>query len=106
MIAVSAGSPRPDLAVDMANAVADALTRRANDTKDSTHIELLQFSRAVRPTAPASASAEVTGLVGASAGGLLGGLAVLVRPRRTPAQPSLPAPVPAPAVAADVRAKR
>ncbi|MFF4749931.1 lipopolysaccharide biosynthesis protein [Streptomyces sp. NPDC002514] len=106
MVAVSASSARPDLAVDMADAVARSMIRRAADTKNSTHVELLQFSRAVRPAAPASASREVTGLVGASAGGLLGGLALLVRPRRTAPQTLLPATVPGPAVAADVQAQR
>ena len=33
-----------------------SLTRHANDTKGSTHVELLQFSRAIRPTEPSSAS--------------------------------------------------
>ena len=101
MVAVSATSSRRDLAADMANAVARSLTRHANDTKDSTHVELLQFSRAVKPAEPSSASAAVTGLVGASAGGLLGGLVLLVRPRRGTEEPAPAASVPGPAVAAD-----
>ncbi|MFF3376893.1 lipopolysaccharide biosynthesis protein [Streptomyces sp. NPDC002680] len=101
MVAVSATSSRRDLAADMANAVARSLTRHANDTKGSTHVELLQFSRAVKPTEPSSASAAVTGLVGASAGGLLGGLVLLVRPRRGTEEPAPSASVPGPAVAAD-----
>lgn len=102
MVAVSATSSRRDLAADMANAVARSLTRHANDTKGSTHVELLQFSRAVKPTEPSSASRTVTGLVGASAGGLLGGLALLVRPRRGTEEPAPAASVPGPATAADV----
>ncbi|KOU67273.1 lipopolysaccharide biosynthesis protein [Streptomyces sp. MMG1533] len=103
MVAVSATSPRPHLAADMANAVTRALTRHANATKASTHVELLQFSRAVVPTDPTSASPAVTGLVGLSAGGLLGGLALLVRPRRTgDDHPARPASVPGPTPAADV----
>lgn len=102
MVAVSATSSRPALAADMADAVAHALTRHADATKGSTHIQLVEFSRAVKPTAPASAPVEVTGLVGTSAGGLLGGLALLVRPRRERPE-SAPTPsVPGPAVAADV----
>ncbi|MBV1939589.1 lipopolysaccharide biosynthesis protein [Streptomyces sp. BV286] len=101
MVAVTATSARPDLAADIANAVSRSLTRHANDSEDSTHVELLQFSRAMRPTEASSASATVTGLVGASAGGLLGGLALLVRPRRAP-DPSPTASVPGPATAADV----
>ncbi|MFH8463746.1 lipopolysaccharide biosynthesis protein [Streptomyces sp. NPDC017991] len=101
MVAVTATSTRPDLAADIANAVSRSLTRHANDTEDSTHVELLQFSRAIEPTEASSASATMTGLVGASAGGLLGGLALLVRPRRAPgAAPT--ASVPGPATAADV----
>jgi len=101
MVAVTASSERPDLAADMANAVSRSLTRHANDAQDSTHVELLQFTRAVEPTEASSASPAVTGLVGASAGGLLGGLALLVRPRRAP-RVSATASVPAPAPAADV----
>ncbi|AXE86004.1 lipopolysaccharide biosynthesis protein [Streptomyces sp. Go-475] len=101
MVAVTATSARPDLAADMANAVARALTRHADDTERSTHVELRQFARALPPAEPSSATASVTGLVGASAGGLLGGLAVLVRPRRAADQAGPPAAVPGPAVAAD-----
>ncbi|MEU3934342.1 lipopolysaccharide biosynthesis protein [Streptomyces sp. NPDC029044] len=101
MVAVTATSSRPDAAADMANAVARALTRHAGDTEQSTHVELQQFARAVKPTEPSSAPARVTGLVGASAGGLLGGLALLVRPRRATDRTGRPAPVPGPAVAAD-----
>jgi len=107
MVAVSATSPRPGLAADMANAVTRALTRHANKTKGSTHVELVLFSQAVRPTDPTSASPVVTGLVGTSAGGLLGGLALLVRPRRTGDDHSVrPVPVPGPASAADVHGQR
>ncbi|MFD5077989.1 lipopolysaccharide biosynthesis protein [Streptomyces sp. NPDC058371] len=101
MVAVSATSSRPDLAADMANAVSRSLTRHANDTKSSTHVELLQFSRAVKPAAASSASTSVTGLVGVAAGGLLGGLALLVRPRRATDDGTRAASVPSPAVAAD-----
>ncbi|WP_030993930.1 MULTISPECIES: LPS biosynthesis protein [unclassified Streptomyces] len=102
MISVTATSARPDLAADIANAVARSLTRHANDTQSSTHVKLVNFSRAVEPTAPSSPSAPLTGLVGVGAGGLLGGLALLVRPRRTPEDPPRPASVPSPAPAADV----
>jgi uncharacterized protein involved in exopolysaccharide biosynthesis len=103
MVAVSATSSRPVLAADMANAVSQALTRQAGAAKDSTQVQLVQFSRAVKPTEPTSASAWVTALVGTSAGGLLCGLALLVRPRLK-GQDDDPAPaasVPGPAVAAD-----
>ncbi|MFF5256730.1 lipopolysaccharide biosynthesis protein [Streptomyces leeuwenhoekii] len=103
MVAVSATSHRPDLAADMANAVSEALTRHAGNASGSTHVTLRSFARATRPTEPSSAPAGLTGLVGASAGGLLGGLALLVRPRRAAAGSGRAAAVPAPAPAADVR---
>ncbi|MFJ8540624.1 lipopolysaccharide biosynthesis protein [Streptomyces sp. NPDC093586] len=108
MVAVSATSARPGLAVDMANAVSRALTQHAEHTKDSTQVRLVQFSRAVRPTSPTSASTTVTTAVGASAGGLLGGLALLVRPGRTRrGDEPVPVPsVPGPATAADVHGQR
>ena len=102
MVAVTAVSSRADLAADMANAVSRALTRHANDAKAETNVELQQFARATKPTEASSASPGVTALVGASAGGLLGGLVLLVRPRRT-LDAARPASVPSPATAADVR---
>ncbi|MFF7276785.1 lipopolysaccharide biosynthesis protein [Streptomyces griseorubiginosus] len=102
MVSITATSARPDLAADMANAVSRALTRHANDTKSATNVELQQFARATKPTEPSSASPAVTGLVGASAGGLLGGLVLLARPRRGSGRDEgRPASVPAPAVAAE-----
>ncbi|MFD8520669.1 lipopolysaccharide biosynthesis protein [Streptomyces capillispiralis] len=105
MVSVTATSSQPELAVDMANAVSRALTRHAEDTRGSTQVRLVQFSRAVRPGEPASASPAVTALVGAGAGGLLGGLALLARPRRTGRgdDPAPAASVPGPATAADVQ---
>ncbi|MER6082560.1 YveK family protein [Streptomyces sp. NPDC001833] len=102
MVAVSATSPHALQATDMANAVARSLIQHANDTKSDTNVELLPFSRAPKPTTPTSASSKVTGLVGASAGGLLGGLVLLVRPRRRVEESARQASVPGPAVAADV----
>ncbi|MFG3657422.1 lipopolysaccharide biosynthesis protein [Streptomyces sp. NPDC047706] len=101
MVAITATSSRPGLSADMANAVARALTRHADDTADATKVELRQFARATKPTEPSSPSATVTGLVGASAGGLLGGLALLVRPRRGAGDPARAASVPGPSVAVD-----
>ncbi|MFE9921042.1 lipopolysaccharide biosynthesis protein [Streptomyces sp. NPDC005774] len=108
MVAVSATSSRPDLAVDMANAVSRALTQHAEKAGNSTQVRLVQFSRAVKPSSPTSASPALTALVGASAGGLLGGLALLARPRRTGGDGD-DAPVPTasvPAPAAAVRGQR
>ncbi|QIB48916.1 lipopolysaccharide biosynthesis protein [Streptomyces aureoverticillatus] len=108
MISVAASANRPDEAATLANAVARALTTSANHTKSSTQVKLLPFSRAVAPTAPSSLSTPVSALVGLCAGGLLGGLALLVRPRAgarparsgTPGTPDAPgAAVPGPAPA-------
>ncbi|MFG3011159.1 lipopolysaccharide biosynthesis protein [Streptomyces cinerochromogenes] len=108
MVAVSATSSRPGLASDMANAVSQALARQANAAKGSTHVQLVQFSKAAKPTEPTSASSKVTTLVGAGAGGLLCGLALLARPRRTRRDddPAPAASVPGPAAAADVHGQR
>ncbi|MGW7071148.1 lipopolysaccharide biosynthesis protein [Streptomyces sp. NPDC054855] len=104
MISISATAAKPGKAADIANAVSRSLTNNANHTKDSTRVRLLQLSRAVKPEAPASASAPMTALVGACAGGLLGGLALLVRPRRGEDTPS--AAVPGPAQSADIDRER
>ncbi|MFF4397005.1 lipopolysaccharide biosynthesis protein [Streptomyces sp. NPDC001480] len=103
MVAVSATSSRPGLASDMANAVSRALARQANSAKKSTHVQLVQFAKAGKPIEPTSASTAVTSLVGASAGGLLCGLALLARPRR-PRQDDDPVPAATAATAASVPA--
>ncbi|MFJ4976867.1 lipopolysaccharide biosynthesis protein [Streptomyces coeruleorubidus] len=103
MVSLTATSARADLATDMANAVSRSLIEYAKDTKGATHVELLQFSRAVKPTEPSSAPPVLTGLVGASAGGLLGGLALLARPRPTAADAARPVAVPGPATATDAQ---
>ncbi|WP_063890368.1 lipopolysaccharide biosynthesis protein [Streptomyces aurantiacus] len=98
MISVAASATRPDDAATLANAVARALTTSADHTKRSTQVKLLPFSRAVEPTAPSTLSTPVTTLVGLCAGGLLGGLTLLVRPRAgaRPAPPGAAVPGPAP----------
>jgi capsular polysaccharide biosynthesis protein len=107
MVAISATSRRPAQAADMANAVARALVEHANTSKGDTHVSLVQFSRAVKPIEPSSLSAWVTGLIGVSAGGLLGALGLLARPgRRAEGQESAhAASVPGPAVAADAQGR-
>ncbi|MFH0519532.1 lipopolysaccharide biosynthesis protein [Streptomyces sp. M41] len=102
MVAVSATSTRPGQAVDIANAVSRALVTHADHAKDRTGIRLERLARAMKPTQPSSASPALTALVGASAGGLLGGLALLARPRRgTDDDDQSRASVPGPANAAD-----
>jgi uncharacterized protein involved in exopolysaccharide biosynthesis len=104
MVAVSANSSNPGQAVDIANAVSRALITEADHTKDRTGIRLERLSRALRPTEPSSASPGLTSLVGASAGGLLGGLSLLARPRGGTDEENddhCKASVPSPAGAAD-----
>ncbi|MFJ2440720.1 hypothetical protein ACIOWG_09715 [Streptomyces sp. NPDC087658] len=94
MISVTATSPRPSTAVNMANGVARSLVVNGNQMQESTNVRVVQFSRAVRPTAPSSPSAPLAALVGGCGGGLLGGLALLIRPKRRPE--GIHAPVPGP----------
>ncbi|KUO02477.1 lipopolysaccharide biosynthesis protein [Streptomyces caeruleatus] len=105
MVAVSATSSKPSQAVDIANAVSRALITEADHSRSRTGIRLERLSRALKPTEPSSASPALASLVGASAGGLLGGLALLARPRRTPEDDDDQghASVPGPAGAADAR---
>ncbi|GGU29939.1 lipopolysaccharide biosynthesis protein [Streptomyces lavendofoliae] len=81
MIAVTARAPRPATAAGMADSVARALVQKGSHTEGSTGVKVLQFTRAATPTEPVSPSASLAALVGGCAGGLLGGLALLVRPR-------------------------
>ncbi|MFE3600871.1 lipopolysaccharide biosynthesis protein [Streptomyces sp. NPDC059142] len=102
MISVTATSPRAGTAVSMADGVARSLVVNGSQTQSSTHVRVLPFSRAVEPTSPVTPSAPLAALVGGCAGGLLGGLGLLVRPKRRPEAPAHAggaASVPAPAAA-------
>ncbi|MFE6621657.1 lipopolysaccharide biosynthesis protein [Streptomyces sp. NPDC008086] len=105
MVAVSATASKPSQAVDIANAVSRALITEADHSRSRTGIRLERLSRALKPTEPSSASPALASLVGASAGGLLGGLALLARPRRAAEDDDDQghASVPGPAGAADAR---
>ncbi|WP_155056830.1 YveK family protein [Streptomyces blattellae] len=104
MVSISATSTRPAQAADMANAVTRSLTEHAGHAAGSTGIKLVSFSRALKPAQPSSASPALTTLVGAGAGCLMGGLALLVRPRQsTDAGDAAHASVPAPAHAGDAQ---
>ncbi|MFF3494397.1 lipopolysaccharide biosynthesis protein [Streptomyces sp. NPDC002795] len=92
MVALSASAAEPARAKKMADAVARALTSSASHAKSDTHVKLLRFTKAAQPTEPSTPSTALTTLVGGCAGGLLGGLALLVRPRREPGAASVPAP--------------
>ncbi|MGW8364117.1 lipopolysaccharide biosynthesis protein [Streptomyces wedmorensis] len=110
MISITARAERPSKAVSMADGVARALILNSTHVAGSTGVKVVQFSRATKPLAPVSPSAPLSALVGGCAGGLLGGLALLVRPKRGTARgearhsrqaatPASSAAVPAPAVA-------
>ncbi|MFJ6699570.1 lipopolysaccharide biosynthesis protein [Streptomyces sp. NPDC091272] len=97
MIAITGTSDRPARAADIANAVADALLTSSNGMSKSTGVKLVNFSRAVAPLASATQSVPLTAAVGVCAGGLVGGLVLLVRPRRRWAPgTSVPAPAHSP----------
>lgn len=117
MISITAKAEQPAKAVSMADGVARALILNSTHVAGSTGVKVVQFSRATKPVAPVSPSASISALVGGCAGGLLGGLALLVRPKlpatrgearhsrgTAPTAPvkagSVPASVPAPAAAA------
>ncbi|MFJ9536291.1 lipopolysaccharide biosynthesis protein [Streptomyces sp. NPDC101225] len=105
MVSVSATGASPAQAAGLANAVSGTLVTEANRTKKATGIRLERISPALKPTEPSSPSWTLTGLVGASAGGLLGGLALLVRPRRAAREGPGQATVPAPTHAVDAHGK-
>ncbi|MCA1221760.1 lipopolysaccharide biosynthesis protein [Streptomyces sp. 8L] len=98
MISVTATDPKPATAVNMADGVARALVANGTHMEAGTNVKVLQFSRAVKPTAPTSPSTPLAALVGGCAGGLLGALALLVRPRRRAVEAYAPVPGPATAV--------
>ncbi|WP_137993669.1 lipopolysaccharide biosynthesis protein [Streptomyces vilmorinianum] len=107
MIAITARSAKPGKAVSMADGVARALVLDSTHAAANTGVKVVQFSRATKPTDPVSPSAPLSALVGGCAGGLLGGLALLVRPARSARaearhsrQPSAAAAVPGPAAQA------
>jgi uncharacterized protein involved in exopolysaccharide biosynthesis len=84
MIAVTGTATGPRGAADLANAVARALVASGHRKVSGTGVDVRQFVEAVPPTSPVSVSPGLATLVGGSAGGLLGGLTLLVRPQRRP----------------------
>ena len=98
MIAVTGTSESPRRAAEIANAVVEAVIVSSGHVAKETGVKIIKFSHAVPPDEPVSPSAPLGTAVGASAGGLLGGLVLLVRPR--PSRRSAEAHVPAPAHAA------
>lgn len=100
MISVTGTASEGTVAARYANAVAGSLTAAGNRSASSTGVRLLVFSPASAPASPSSPSTALSAAVGASAGGLLGALALLVRPAR---REDLAASVPAPAQASSAR---
>ncbi|WP_407552915.1 lipopolysaccharide biosynthesis protein [Streptomyces sp. Pv4-95] len=96
MIEITGTAATPRASADIANAVARSLTRTGNGTATRTRAKLMVFSRATSPVDPSSPSVPIATEVGACAGGLMGGLLLLVRPRRRRGA-SHGATVPAPA---------
>ncbi|MFI1398407.1 YveK family protein [Streptomyces sp. NPDC020681] len=105
MIAITGTATRPRKAADIANAVADAVFVSSNQVAKNTGVQLLSFSQAIPPTQPVSPSARLSAAVGASGGGLIGGLILLVRPRRPhrTVVTTVPAPAASPEPAASER---
>ncbi|WP_328537618.1 lipopolysaccharide biosynthesis protein [Streptomyces sp. NBC_00344] len=99
MIGITGTATRARTSAEIANAVADAITLTGNEAAANTTVRLVLFSRAVAPSSRISPSPPISLAVGGCAGGLIGALALLVRPRRDQ-QVSGPS-VPAPAQAAD-----
>ncbi|MYT98970.1 MULTISPECIES: lipopolysaccharide biosynthesis protein [unclassified Streptomyces] len=97
MIAVTGTSDKPGKAADIANAVIEAVIVSSGHVSKDTGVKLIKFTHAMKPDQPVSPSVPLGTAVGAAAGGLLGGLVLLVRPRRT--ERAVSAPVPAPAAA-------
>ncbi|MGX1883369.1 lipopolysaccharide biosynthesis protein [Streptomyces sp. NPDC055287] len=97
MIAITGTATRPAAAADIANAVAEAVFVSSNHVSKNTGVKLLVFSHAIAPTEPASPSVPISAAVGGCTGGLIGGLVLLVRPKRPRRTTS--ASVPAPSTA-------
>lgn len=95
MIEISGTAGRPEQAATFANAVAEALTEDGNKATKSTGVSLVLFAEALPPASPASPSAPLAAAVGGCAGGLLGALLLLVRPRPADRRPSAVVPAPA-----------
>ncbi|MEV7909933.1 MULTISPECIES: YveK family protein [Streptomyces] len=82
MIAVTGTSEDRHKAADIANAVIEAVIVSSGHVSKDTGVKLIKFTHAMTPDRPVSPSMPLGTAVGAAAGGLLGGLVLLVRPRR------------------------
>ncbi|MEE4424929.1 lipopolysaccharide biosynthesis protein [Streptomyces bugieae] len=100
MIEITGTARTPAGSAGLANAVTRSLARTGNRTAARTGAHLLVFARASAPDDPVSPSAPLATAVGGAAGGLLGGLVLLVRPRERRPAVRAGGSVPAPAHAA------
>ncbi|MCH6161924.1 hypothetical protein [Streptomyces marispadix] len=93
MVQITATSSSASQAARNADSVAKALTHTAKTSVKRTGARLTVLSEAMAPATPVSPSPAVAVAVGACAGGLLGGLVLLVRPqsRRRPDAATVPA---------------
>ncbi|MCI4042102.1 lipopolysaccharide biosynthesis protein [Streptomyces sp. TRM75563] len=82
MIAVTGTSEDRHRAADIANAVIEAVIVSSGHVSKDTGVKLIKFTHAMTPDRPVSPSMPLGTAVGAATGGLLGGLVLLVRPRR------------------------
>ncbi|MFD4337399.1 lipopolysaccharide biosynthesis protein [Streptomyces anulatus] len=94
MIAVTGTSEDRHKAADIANAVIEAVIVSSGHVSKDTGVKLIKFTHAMTPDQPVSPSVPLGGAVGAASGGLLGGLVLLVRPRRAgrPVTAQVPGP--------------
>ncbi|WP_369208681.1 hypothetical protein, partial [Streptomyces sp. PU-14G] len=95
MVQITGSAPSAGDAADYADATAAALARTAKKSAGKTGVRLTVVSRAAATAGPVSPRAPLAVSVGASAGGLLGGLALLARPRRRGTEGPAAVPVPA-----------
>jgi capsular polysaccharide biosynthesis protein len=92
MVQITATSSSASQAARNADSVAKALTHTAKTSVKRTGARLTVLSEAMAPATPVSPSGAVAVGVGACAGGLLGGLVLLARPRSRRRQDPATAP--------------
>ncbi|MGH3311789.1 MAG: hypothetical protein ACRDP3_14590, partial [Streptomyces sp.] len=82
LVQITGTSERPGQAAEYADAVARALSHTAKDSVKRTGAGLSVLADSAAPADPVTPSFPVAVAVGGCAGGLLGGLVLLARPRR------------------------
>jgi len=92
VIEITATGPAAKHTADLANAVANALADYGTARKDETHVSLALLAGATTPQRPSSPQPPLELVVGAAAGLLIGGLAVLAGVGRSSATRDQAAP--------------